>query len=202
MNGLPAHLQGVQGSFVPHTYTFPTFLRKIVPFVKQQEARSPYYRAYYVFEHGERHDFLDVTGTIGRVLEILEQTSREEGIPFNELFETATVFGSGRNAMTAKVDPLLAEGYTNIAANAPEDLRARNRQTRRQQQKRWNTFQESKMGQHLPMNILDYGIAPFMFGTRGAPKNVSKTPHVSTRRNQRRRSRKTLRSFGVKRHAP
>lgn len=192
MNGLPARFQGIQGSLAPRTYTYPTFLKKIVSFVKKQEEKSPYYRLYYVFQHGDRRDFLDVTGKIDRVLDVLNAVGHGKRIPFEELFETVTVYGTGRNAIMDKVDPLLADGYTNIAADEGGNLRRRNQLVQQEQHERWNTFQESKMADKLPLNVLEHQIAPFMFGARGVPK----VNGVKTRRRKSRRRGRTLRRRG------
>lgn len=196
-SGLPAHMQGVQelyGTHAPQTYTYPQFLQKVVPFVKRQEAKSPFYRLHYVFVHEERRDFLDLTGTLERVLGVLDLLSQMYGIPVDMLFEKVTVFGTGRNALAHKVDPLLAEGYKNIAvqdvekmmevpnfkgAPPPTSMRQREQAFQQLQQNRVRAFEASQRAQHsLPSNILEFGIRPFMLGTRTA---------TSTRRSRRRR---------------
>lgn len=208
-SGLPAHMQGIQGLYGPHaprTYTYPQFFQKVVPFVKRQEAKSPYYRLHYVFVHEERRDFLDLTGTLERVLAVLDLLSQMYGIPVDMLFEKVTVFGTGRNALDQKVDPLLAEGYKNIAMQNVEkmmdvrnfkgvlpplipvftSMRQRERAFQQLQQNRMGAFEASQRAQHsLPSNILEFGIRPFMLGTRTATRRSRRGKRSSRTRRRR-----------------
>lgn len=194
-SGLPAHLQGLQRAVTldtePKTYSYYKFLQKVVPFVQKQEATSPYYRLHYVFVHEERRDFLDLTGTIGEVLGTLDFLSTEYGIPKHALFEYVTVYQTGRNALSGKVDPLLAEGYANIAQNnlnKKTSLTQRHQEFDQLEKNRMRAFEESKMGMRLPLNIVDYGVSEFMFGKK-TPKASRRRPRRRSATSRRRRNR-------------
>ena len=173
-SGLPAHLQGIRGPLESRTYTFPRFLQRVVPFVRRQETRSPYYRLYYVFEHEDRRDFLDLTGTIDEVLNVLTYVAANQHVPLEEVFEKVTVYGSGK-------DVHLPHGYTNVAAenNTRGFMRNRHTSARNSQQRRLQVFEEeTPMGQTLPLNVLH---------------QIRKYAAYPTRRRRRRRGRRDSR---------
>jgi hypothetical protein len=100
---------------------YKQFLETMVPKIREAEPHSRGILFYVCVNH-ERRDFFDMWSGIDFLISHLQQYANTSGIPFETMWTDVYVWTHSSDAHKELIDPLLAEGYRDIAGDVTKNM--------------------------------------------------------------------------------